>query len=268
MVSVSRSGRRNMSLSKTRAKPSTDEPSNHSPPRTACGSRCAGIVMLFTVPSTSTKRKSRNRIPRSDSRSSARSTVAPATRPAAASVFAVGYSLVLGRGRTIGRVPGGAGTCVVGRSPGFIALYRIVHRLLLFELSRSRELLEVKRRLPGRVAAATTTNGARRTSRRTNLDVVVEVELPGVRPKRHLVVLPDALVIDPGFDQVAGEDAAAGEVLVVNLERVEHFEQRARCALDLPLQLRFELVEVLVDRLGWLDLVDDAVQAGHQAGGE
>src|SRR5437879_4130884 len=89
-----------------------------------------------------------------------------------------------------------------------------------------------------------------------------------MRPERHLVDLAHALVVDPALDQVRGEDAAAGQVVVVDLQRVEDFHQRSRRALDLALQLGLELVEVFVDRLGWLDLVDDAVETGHQAGGE
>src|ERR1700694_440800 len=149
MVRVSRSGRRNMSLSNTRAKPSTDEPSNHSPLRMACGSRCTGMVILLTVPSTSTKRKSRNRTPRPESRSSARSVVCEPVR---------------------------------------------------------------------------------------------------------LHTPPRALVAAPGFDQVGGEDAAAGQVVVVDLERVEHFHERAGGALHLALHLGLQFVEVFVDRLWGVDL--------------
>src|SRR6202043_454961 len=127
MVSVSRSGRRNISLSKTRANPSTDEPSNHSPLRMACGRRCAGMVMLLTVPSTSTKRKSRKRMPRSDSRSSARSVVSDVVRPAAASVFAVRGLHGYGRARAIVLAPGWAGTRVVTGSPGLVFLCWLVH---------------------------------------------------------------------------------------------------------------------------------------------
>src|SRR4029077_17759125 len=127
MVRVLRSGRRNMSLSKTRAKPSTDEQSNHSPLRTACGSRCAGMVMLLTVPSTSTKRRSRKRIPCSDSRSSARSTVIDVERPAAASVFAVGDLRGYRRPRAIIFTPGRAGARGGTRSPGLVFLFRLLH---------------------------------------------------------------------------------------------------------------------------------------------
>src|SRR6202035_3315075 len=132
IVKVSRSGRRNMSLSNTRAKPSTEEPSNHSPFRTACGSRCTGMVMLFTVPSTSTKRRSRKRIERWASRSSVRSTVDGVARPAAASVFAVGHSLGLHVLDGIKLVPRRAERGVVAGSPGLVTLYGIVlHDVLL-----------------------------------------------------------------------------------------------------------------------------------------
>ena len=87
----------------------------------------ATMVMLLTVPSTSTKRRSRKRIPRSESRSSARSMVTEVVRPAAASVFAVGGLRGHGPPRAIVLAPGGAGTRVVTRSPGLLFLRRLVH---------------------------------------------------------------------------------------------------------------------------------------------
>jgi len=79
-------------------------------------------VMLLTVPSTSTKRRSRKRMPRSDSRSSARSTVGLAARPVAVSVFAVRYSFVLGGRRRIDVIPGRAGPRMISGSPGLVSL--------------------------------------------------------------------------------------------------------------------------------------------------
>ena len=70
-------------------------------------------------------------MPRSDSRSSARSTVMDAVRPAAASVFGVGDSLVLGVRRLYLLHPGRAGTRVIGGSPGLVVFYQKVHTLLL-----------------------------------------------------------------------------------------------------------------------------------------
>ena len=49
-------------------------------------------------------------------------------------------------------------------------------------------------------------------------DVVVEVELPRVGTQANLVDLALALVLDPGLDQIGGEDAAGLEVLLVGLE--------------------------------------------------
>jgi len=88
--------------------------------------------MLFTVPRTSTKRRSRKRMPRSDRRSSARSTVTDVARPPAVSVFGVGDSFVLRVRRTSLLEPGRAGSRMIGRSPGLVVFYRMVHTLLLF----------------------------------------------------------------------------------------------------------------------------------------
>src|SRR5260370_3843913 len=51
--------------------------------------------------------------------------------------------------------------------------------------------------------------------------VVVEHELPWVRPQRHLVDLFLALVLDPGVDDVLREHAAFDEERVVLFERVQ-----------------------------------------------
>jgi len=57
------------------------------------------------------------------------------------------------------------------------------------------------------------------------------------------------------------------EVQRVERERVEHFGERAGRALDLPLPFRLELVQILIDRRGRLDLVLDPIEPGHQTGG-
>src|SRR2546421_13092570 len=87
-------------------------------------------------------------------------------------------------------------------------------------------------------------------------------------PQRDLVVLTNTLVVDPGFNQIISEDAAACEVLVVDLQRVQHLGQRAWRALHLALELGLQLVEVFVDRLGRLALVYKPRETGHQAGGD
>src|SRR5450759_4423089 len=98
--------------------------------------------------------------------------------------------------------------------------------------------------------------------------VAVEHELPGVRPKRNLVDLFLALVLDPGVDHVLGEHAAFEQERVVALKSVERLRQRARHLLDLGHLLAFELVDVLVEGLRRQDLVLDAVQARHEASRE
>jgi hypothetical protein len=96
------------------------------------------------------------------------------------------------------------------------------------------------------------------------VDVVVQLELVRVRAQADRVDLVGALVVDPGLDEVLGEHAALEQVVVVGLERVEHLGQRARHLRDVGGLVRRQLVEVLVDRRRRLDLVLDAVEAGHQ----
>jgi len=50
------------------------------------------------------------------------------------------------------------------------------------------------------------------------LDVVVELELVGMRSQADRVDFVGPLVVDPGFDEVGGEHATFAEVLVVFFE--------------------------------------------------
>src|SRR5262249_39057334 len=98
--------------------------------------------------------------------------------------------------------------------------------------------------------------------------VVIEKELVRDRPEVDRGQLALALVGDPGLDHVRGEDVAPEQPGVVLLQGVEHLAERAGGALDLLGLLGLEVVQVLVDRLARVDLVLDAVEAGHQLGGE
>ena len=71
------------------------------------------------------------------------------------------------------------------------------------------------------------------------------------------------LEFDPGLDEIRGEHVTGKEKLVVGLEIVEDRTQVARHVIHGGMLLRRELVDVLVDRRGRLDLVLDAVQAGQ-----
>jgi hypothetical protein len=51
------------------------------------------------------------------------------------------------------------------------------------------------------------------------LDVVVEHELPGMRAKADGIHLVQALVIDPGLEQVVGEHPTGLQEVMVGLER-------------------------------------------------
>src|SRR5882757_10346818 len=94
------------------------------------------------------------------------------------------------------------------------------------------------------------------------LEVVVEHELPGVRPQPDLVDLLGPLVVEPGFNEVVGENASLGQEVVIRLQRVQDRLQRRRYVLDVERLLGFEFVEVPVDRVWRLDFVPDPVEAG------
>ncbi len=52
---------------------------------------------------------------------------------------------------------------------------------------------------------------------RVRLEVVVEHELPRVRPLANLVEFFGSLVVEPDFDQVVGEDAALEQEVMIGL---------------------------------------------------
>src|SRR2546429_9977972 len=99
------------------------------------------------------------------------------------------------------------------------------------------------------------------------LHVAVQIELVGMRTERHFL---GARALDryPCLDEVLGEDVAAHQEVAVSVERVEDLLERARRLPDGLLGLALELVEVQVHRRRRLDLVDDAVESGHEARGE
>ena len=85
-----------------------------------------------------------------------------------------------------------------------------------------------------------------------------------MRAQAHGVELVGPLVLDPRVDDVLREHAALEQPLVVVLQVVEHLFERARHLLDHRLLLGRQVVQVLVHRLRRLELVLDAVEAGHQ----
>src|SRR5204862_457228 len=78
-----------------------------------------------------------------------------------------------------------------------------------------------------RACRATRRRGSRwRAPAPPALTVEVQGELGRVRAEPHDVDLVRALVLDPGADQLLGEDAACKQELVVGLERVQGLAER------------------------------------------
>ena len=67
------------------------------------------------------------------------------------------------------------------------------------------------------------------------------------------------LVIDPGLDEILGEHVTFGEVIVILAKCLEGGLEGFGQLSDLGVLLRGKLVEVLIDRIGLLDAVLDAV---------
>src|SRR5712671_4132477 len=91
------------------------------------------------------------------------------------------------------------------------------------------------------------------------LNVVVQSELERMRTQADRVHFLLALVLDVGLDQLFGEDIALEHEGMVLLQAVERFIERARHGWNLRQLLRPEVVDVLIERLTWIDLVLDAV---------
>ena len=88
----------------------------------------------------------------------------------------------------------------------------------------------------------------------------------GAQPQWLDLVGP--FVLDPGLDEVGGEDVPLGEEVVVILQRLQGLVQAVGELVDVEVLLGSQLVEVLVDGLTGLDAVTDAVDARHEDGGE
>ena len=82
-----------------------------------------------------------------------------------------------------------------------------------------------------------------------------------MRPLRERKQFLLALVVDPGVDQVLGEDATLEQEVVVGLQLAQGLVERTRKLRDALGFLGRQLVEVLVDRVVRLDLVLDPVEA-------
>ena len=72
------------------------------------------------------------------------------------------------------------------------------------------------------------------------------------------------LQLDIGIDLVVGEDIALGQVRTVGAEALERLAQRCADGRDLGQFLGRQVVQVLVHGIARMDLVLDAVEAGHQ----
>src|SRR5437667_5774245 len=98
--------------------------------------------------------------------------------------------------------------------------------------------------------------------------VVIQEELIGMRAQRNGVHILDSLHFEPGVDEVLREHSAFEQEGVVGLQGLQRLEETSRCVLDVLPLFRLQVVQVYVHRLRRLDLVLDAVEAGHQQRGE
>src|SRR5450432_4761435 len=98
--------------------------------------------------------------------------------------------------------------------------------------------------------------------------VEVQRELVRVRAEADGVDLVLALVVEPGLDELRREDVALEQEGVILLERVQRRVEGAGRLRHVLRLLGRQVVDVLVERLAGVDLVLDAVEAGHQHGRE
>ncbi len=98
------------------------------------------------------------------------------------------------------------------------------------------------------------------------LAVVVENEFVRMRAQADGANFFRSFVLDEGFEQIGGEDAAFQQEVVVGFQGIESFVELANGHLHLVDVLFFKQID-----LGWLagiDLVLDAVETSHEHGGE
>src|SRR6516162_6444448 len=84
-------------------------------------------------------------------------------------------------------------------------------------------------------------------------NVEIQVELVWMRAEADGIDFLAALVVDPGADDVASEDLALHQELVVALQVVDRLLQAARRLRHLGQLLRLHVVDVAVERLAGLD---------------
>src|SRR5436305_11185285 len=153
-------------------------------------------------------------------------------------------------------MPGEAGTCPASPS-SILALPHATGRATRSETAGTSRLCWPSP--TGRAAPAGPGSGVEPAG----LHVVIQRELPRMRPQADRVDLLGALVLDPRLDDVLCEDAALQQELVVGLERVQCLTQRAGHVVELRELLGRQLEQVDVDRRARVDPVLDPVEAGH-----
>src|SRR5262245_50216171 len=96
------------------------------------------------------------------------------------------------------------------------------------------------------------------------LNVEIKMKLKGVGPQRDGINFFLPFVAKPGFDDILGEHIAAEQKRMIGFECIERLLQRAGCGLHRLCFRGRQIVEVLVNRLTWINALVDAVKAGHQ----
>ncbi len=76
------------------------------------------------------------------------------------------------------------------------------------------------------------------------------------------------LQLQVGVDEVVAEHATAGQELAIRIQSGQGFVQRAGHGRHFGSLFRRQIIQVLVHGIARMDLVDDAVQTGHQLGSE
>ena len=89
-----------------------------------------------------------------------------------------------------------------------------------------------------------------------------------MRTKAHGLGFVLALVADESLEEFFGEDVALEQEVVIGGQAVERFVERAGHGGHVLHLFRRQIVNVLVERFAGIDLVQDAVEAGHQVRGE
>lgn len=95
-------------------------------------------------------------------------------------------------------------------------------------------------------------------------DIIIQGKLPGMGPEVEGENFVAHFVVDPGLDNVTGEDVPLQKKVVVRFQGIEGFPKRAGSLGNAGGFLGRKVIDVFVEGIAGVDFVADSVDYGHQ----